>query len=400
MSKFWLIFRYEYLRHVRRKRYIFALLSMPLSVAFIFGIGLLSAYLQHDPGPIGYFDSSGVLKDPIYPKQEDGLFKPVEILSFEDEGSARAALETGQIKGYYILAEDYLQTGAVSLVANEPLAENLEASMSRLIKLNLLVYKGYSLEVRERVLKGPQMTVRASDSSRELSEGSSALNFILPFLVGLFFMISLSTSGGYMVQALAEEKENRTMEIVVTSVSPMELMSGKILGNLAVGLTQLAVWGLFVVIAVLVAQSLIPDLTIDLDEGFVMITIFTLIPGFVMVGTLMALVGVAAVEVSEAQQVAGMFTLPVILPYWFIWNIMTSPNGPLALGLSFFPFTAPITLPMRAAFTIVPFWQVALSIVILLGCAVGAMWLASRAFRRGMLRYGKRLSLREIFARS
>jgi ABC-2 type transport system permease protein len=115
---------------------------------------------------------------------------------------------------------------------------------------------------------------------------------------------------------------------------------------------------------------------------------------------LMALVGVAAVEVSEAQQVAGMFTLPVILPYWFIWNIMTSPNGPLALGLSFFPFTAPITLPMRAAFTIVPFWQVALSIVILLGCAVGAMWLASRAFRRGMLRYGKRLSLREIFARS
>ncbi|HZU86554.1 MAG TPA: ABC transporter permease [Anaerolineaceae bacterium] len=400
MSKFWLIFRYEYLRHVRRKRFVFALLSMPLFMVFLVGIGFMSAYLQHDPGPIGYVDFSGLLATPIYPKQEEGLLKPVEIQGFDSEQSARAALDAGLIKGYYILPEDYLKTGAVRLVAKEALAENLAGSMADLLQINLLASNGYSAEVRERILQGPEMTVRAPDSGRELSEGSSMMSFILPFMVGILFMISVNTGGGYLVQALAEEKENRTMEIVVTSVSPMQLMSGKILGNLAVGLTQLAVWGVFVVLSVVVAQALIPDLSIELDPTFVLITILTLIPGFIMVGALMALVGVAAVEVNEAQQVAGMFSLPLAVPFWFIWNIMTNPNGPLAVGLSLFPLTAPITLPMRAAYTNVPFWQLALSIGILLACAFGAMWITSRAFRRGMLRYGKRLSLREIFSRS
>ncbi len=400
MNKFWLVFRYEYLRHVRRKRFIFALLSMPLFAAFIIGVGLLAAYLEYDPGPIGYVDHSGVLREPIFPEQKDKLFSPVEFRGFESADAARAALDTGQIKGYYIIPEDYLTTGKVELVAEKSLAENLSSSMSNLLRLNVLVSKGYSTELRERIVEGPQMTVRSTDSNREVSEKFSLLNIILPFLVGLLFMVTVMMSGGYLVQALAEEKENRTMEIVVTSVSPMELMTGKILGNLAVGMTQLIAWGAFVVIALFVSRSVWPDLTIDLDASFILISILTLIPGFVMVGALMALVGVTAVEVSEAQQVAGMFSLPVAIPYYFIYNIMTNPNGPLAVGLSFFPFTAPITMPIRAAYTIVPFWQVLLSVLILLGCAAGAIWLAARAFRRGMLRYGKRLSLREIFARS
>lgn len=399
MSKFWLIFRYEYLRHVRRKRFIFALLSMPLFVAFIILVGFLSVYLQHDSGPIGYVDHAGVLANPIFPKQEEGLLKPVEIKAYPGEAEARAALDAGLIKGYYVLPENYLQTGSVQLVAKESLSENLQDRMADLLQENLLASHGYSQEVRARILKGPEMTVRAPDSGRELSESTSAMSFILPFVVGLLFMLTVNTGGGYLVQALAEEKENRTMEIVVTSVSPMQLMSGKILGNLAVGMTQLIAWGAFIVLGVLVAQAVIPDLSIQLDPTFVLITIVTLIPGFVMVGALMALAGVAAVEVSEAQQVAGLFSLPLAVPYWFVYSIMTNPNGPLAVGLSFFPLTAPITLPMRAAYTNVPVWELILSIALLLVCAYGAMWVTSRAFRRGMLRYGKRMSLREILGR-
>jgi len=124
----------------------------------------------------------------------------------------------------------------------------------------------------------------------------------------------------------------------------------------------------------------------------------TLLPAFVMVSALMAMAGVTATESREAQQVASLFTLPLYVPFWLLGPIMQNPNSGLAVGFSLFPLTAPMTLPLRAAFTILPAWQIALSLSLLVVCAAGALWLAGRAFRMGMLRYGKLLSLKEIFS--
>jgi ABC-2 type transport system permease protein len=227
------------------------------------------------------------------------------------------------------------------------------------------------------------------------------INIILPFFSGILFMVVVNVSGGYLLQAVVEEKENRTMEIMVTSVSPTELMGGKIIGNLSVGLTQLLFWLIFPLIGVLIARNFIPILN-DLTFGnqFFWLTIIILIPAFIMVAAFMAMVGATATEAKEAQQVAGLFTLPIVAPYWFISIIMNKPNGALAVGLSLFPLSAPVTLPLRTVFTTVPTWQIALSLVLLVLCAAGAVWLAGRAFRIGMLRYGKRLSLKEIFRRA
>jgi len=120
---------------------------------------------------------------------------------------------------------------------------------------------------------------------------------------------------------------------------------------------------------------------------------------FVMVAALMAMVGATATETREAQQVAGLFTLPLFVPYWLITPLIESPNSPLAVGMSLFPMTAPVTLPARAAFTLVPAWQSALSLGLLYLAAFGSLWLAGRAFRLGMLQYGKRLKLAELFRR-
>ena len=114
----------------------------------------------------------------------------------------------------------------------------------------------------------------------------------------------------------------------------------------------------------------------------------------------MATAGVTAAEVREAQQIAGLFTLPVVVPFWLIVPLMESPNSPLSVALSLFPLTAPISMAIRAAFTDVPVWQTIFCLALLYIGAVGAIWMASRAFRMGMLRYGKRLSLREIFRRA
>jgi ABC-2 type transport system permease protein len=123
------------------------------------------------------------------------------------------------------------------------------------------------------------------------------------------------------------------------------------------------------------------------------------LPAFVMVAGLMATAGATTTDSREAQQVAGYFTLPVVIPYWFIGVLMESPNSPLAIGMSLFPLTAPVALPMRAAFTEVPVWQLALAIGLVCASAAGAVWMAGRTFRLGMLRYGQRLSWKEIFNR-
>jgi ABC-2 type transport system permease protein len=190
------------------------------------------------------------------------------------------------------------------------------------------------------------------------------------------------------------------MEIMVTSVSTSELMAGKVVGNLAVGLTELITWVVFGMASLAVIRGNAPEQTFNLDAGYLWLCFFTLLPAFVMIAGLMATAGVTTTDTREAQQIAGLFTLPVVVPFWLLVPLMESPNSVLSVGLSLFPLTAPVSLTMRAAFTDVPAWQIAASLGLLFLSAVGAIWLASRAFRLGMLRYGKRLSWREIFGRA
>ncbi|NMC55428.1 MAG: ABC transporter permease, partial [Chloroflexi bacterium] len=138
---------------------------------------------------------------------------------------------------------------------------------------------------------------------------------------------------------------------------------------------------------------------INLGGSYVWLSLAALPAAFVLVAALMATVGATATEAREAQQMAGLFTIPLFVPYWLITPLIESPNSLLAVGLSLFPLTAPVTLAARAAFTVLPVWQIVVSLGLLYATAFGALWLAGRAFRLGMLQYGKRLKLAEIFRR-
>ena len=178
-------------------------------------------------------------------------------------------------------------------------------------------------------------------------------------------------------------------------------MAGKIAGNMCVGLTELLAWIVFGLVALLVAvRYLFPDLSIHLDSSFILLNLATFIPAFVMVAAMMAAAGATATESREAQQVAGLFTIPIMIPFWLTTPLMMNPNSPLSVGLSLFPLTAPISLPLRAAFTTLPAWQIAISLSLLCILAAVSIWFAGRAFRLGMLRYGKRLSWKELFSRT
>lgn len=187
------------------------------------------------------------------------------------------------------------------------------------------------------------------------------------------------------------------MEMLVTAVSPAELMSGKILGIIGIGWTQLFVWfGMAIVVLLLASYFVNFTGIITLSFRYILLAVVIFVPAFVMLSALMVAVGATLTDAQEAQQVTSLFTLPLFIPFWFVFQLISHPNGPIAVGLSLFPFTAPITLAIRAGFTSIPPWQVGFSLGFLILGAGSAVWLAGRAFRLGMLRYGQRVPWREF----
>ncbi len=400
MSKIWLVFKHEYSRHVLRKRFLVALLSLPFMVIVMFGAIFLAARSNYDGRPAGYVDQSGLFlnAEQLTVKKSD-LIPSIQFHLYADETSARAALDAKTIQALFIIAPDYMKTGSVKMIALDSPGDQVQSDFEDFLVLNLLASKPKDLATR--ITKGANLIIKSSEGSREMA-GNNFMAVLVPLIAGILFMVSINTSGGYLLQAVVEEKENRTMEIMVTSLSPGQLMAGKILGNLSVGLTQVLIWALCGLVAVNFLTRAMPQNPAgsQFSPAFFWLMLATFLPSFIMVAALMAAVGATVTETREAQQVAGLFTLPIFMPLWFISVIMEHPNGGLAVAFSFFPLTAPLTLPMRAVLTDIPAWEIVLTISLLILTAVGAIWVASRAFRLGMLRYGKRLAWKEIFARA
>ena len=387
----------EYGRHVFTRRFMLVLLSVPLLVVFTVGMVLLVTTLESDDTPLGYVDHSGVLANPLPPPEVEWPVKVTPLLAFSSESDAQLALDNGEIKGFYVLPENYQQTGIAELVyIEEPKGQSQNQFLS-FLAVNLLANQPQ--DVAARVSEGTTVIVRSTDNTREASE-ERFLDILMPFLAGLIFFIAIATSSGYLLQAVVEEKENRTMEILVTTVSPGQLMAGKIIGGIGIGFTQLLAWLLFIVLGVMIGSNWFEFLQgVRISFASLGSMLLVLLPAFVMICALMAAVGATVTEASEGQQVMGIFTLPLYLPYMLISVLMQNPNSPLAIGLSLFPLTAPLTISIRAGFSVVPAWQLALSVVILVASAAGALWFAGRAFRLGMLRYGQRLRWKEVFSR-
>lgn len=400
MLKAWLVLKYEYLRHVKQKRFIVALLSVPLFILVIMGISFLSVIFTIDNTPIGYVDNSQFLANPnMLDGKDKGVFdKPLKIIAYDSEQAAQTALDEEKIQAFFVLPADYLDTGKSKLVSKKIPDSNVTSDFRLFLRTNLL--RNYDQKIAERVLEGPDVEIKAIEGGRERSS-TNILGIALPIVAGILFMLAVNISGGYLLQAMVEEKENRTMEIIVTSISPTQLMVGKVIGNLSVGLTQIITWILFGALAVHFALQSFPSLEAGhIDTYFLVIMILTFLPAFVMVAAMMAAIGASSSEIKEAQQIASLFTIPIVIPFWFIGSIMANPNSPFSVFLSIFPFTAPVILPLRVALSSVPFWQITATILILVLIAIFSLWLAGRAFRLGLLRYGKRLSLMEIFQKA
>lgn len=397
MKKIWLILRNEYLRHARKKSFLFGILSMPFFIGLMAMVGFVSVWMEYNDAPIGYVDPNQDITNPLQvPVKEKKLLKPANVIRFENETDARTALQNEEIQAFFVLSDNYMASGEAAMVSTSETGSNAESDFGDFLAYNLV--KDKPPQLAERLIDGSNLIIRSLDGSREMAV-DDWMSIIMPILAGVLFIIAVNTSGNYLLQAVVEEKENRTMEIIVTSVSPGQLMAGKVIGNLLLGLTQLTTWILFAVLAIKIFPSIIPiDQIPRIDTSNLVLIIATFFPAFVMVAAAMGAVGATATEAREAQQITGWFTIPILIPLWFANTIMMNPNGPISVAMSLIPVTAPIALPMRAVFTTIPAWQIILAITLLYILAVFALWLSGRIFRLGMLRYGKRVRFREAFS--
>ena len=398
MTKIWKIINYEYTRHVFRKRFLWSLLSLPLVVLLMVGTALTIAYFETDSSPVGYIDPSDFLKDPL-PTQDDGdIFDPViEFLPYQALTEAQSDLEAGIIQAIYILPEGFPQSQNVELIYLEEPGSSVSEQFLNFVRHNLMASDDLNFQVEQRLADGSQVTFTTLDGSREFREDQWYVIF-MPFIAGIIFIFVVMTSGGYLMQAVVEEKENRTMEIVITSVTPVQLMTGKIIGNIGVGLTQLIVWFIFGWIGLKVAGQFVPVLqNFSLPLNYIGTVLLVTLPAFVMVAALMAAIGATMTEMREAQQIQSMFSLSITVPFYLSNSLIFHPNSTLAYVMSYFPLTSPLTVLIRQSVTVIPAWQMALHVALLVVFAVFAIWFSGKAFRLGMLQYGRKITLKEIF---
>ncbi|MFN2221513.1 MAG: ABC transporter permease [Candidatus Promineifilaceae bacterium] len=324
----------------------------------------------------------------------------IRILPYESETQAAEALKNGEIQAYYVLSADYLTTSKVELYYLEEPSHNATSQWHSFLQANLLA--GYPSDIVGRLIEGTRMTIRSPGGNIEMPAGGPTLGSMLPLFASAAFVALLLFSAGYLMSGVIEEKENRTIEVIVTSVSTTDLVVGKVLGIVAISLTQLVTWVLIAVLTITIGGDTLgltwfQDLSVDWIAILKVIVIA--LPSYVLAAGLMFTIGSTLTEAQEGQAVGSLFFILHILPLYMIVMIIENPLGIQSTLLGILPFTALLSTGFRSIFTDIPYWQIALSATVQTLCAFGALWLASRAFRLGMLRYGQRIQIRELFRR-
>ena len=402
MNPLWRVAAFEYRRNVFAKGFFFTLLSLPFLVALSIGAGLFLESRRDESLPLGYVDRAGVFSQahpPASTAQDARQSLPGTFISYAEEETAQAALKRGEIQAYYLLPASYLQTRQVEVVYIKSPSENAWWQFYNFLQFNLLADRPD--EVAYRLAAGAEVSVRSLDGRRQASRGGPTFGLIMPLFITMAFLALLLISSGYMMGAVSEEKENRTIEVLITSLSPARLMTGKILGIVATSLTLLLTWMALLVAGIFIASQAgigwFKDLALDWRS--VAATVLIAVPAYVLAAGLMIAIGAMVATTHEAQSVSAIFFILHMIPLYAAWIFIKSPHHPLAVLLSMLPFTALVTLGVRNLFTIVPDWQVAICLAVQTAGALAAIWLAGRALRRGLLQYGKHLDWRRLLGK-
>lgn len=434
MNNLWLVIKREYITRVRRKAFILATLLTPLGMALFFVVvQFIFTYENDEVQRIAVIDESnlfeGALADDkgIYFKLTD---QPLEDLrnSVEDtdgESGFTGVLVVPEVK------DPLRNKFTATYYSDSKMTLDLEMAISKRIEKALRKYKITALALDEKQLKAldsdveiKSRTLVAGDAEQDTSFAGE-IGAMIGTAMGFIMYITVFVYGMMVMRSVMEEKTNRIVEVITSSVKPFPLMLGKIIGVGAVGLTQVTAWiilipGLLFLVALMfgfdpeAAKNMPQGADVDPAEmqamvervlnGLSTLNWWLIVPcffiyfitGYFMYAAMFAAVGSAmGDDLGEGQGLTIPITIPVILAFYIMIAALQAPNSSLAVWSSLFPLFSPIVMPARLPFD-PPLWQVAASIFLVIAFSIGLVWLAGRIYRVGILNYGKKGSLKEM----
>ncbi|MBC7448433.1 MAG: ABC transporter permease [Hymenobacteraceae bacterium] len=448
MDKIWLILQREYLTRVRKKSFVVMTLLAPVLLAALFVVPVLLASSDDDVVKVRVLDESKLLAPGLLAEADPAPFRFETTAGALTAEKARLQGQKGTVLLYVPSGLDLTHPTGVQLITASNLGLGQQSRLERLIKRQLENQRLTRAGVDPRVIDAArdpadfELATTRIDKTGEQSESgdlAAGLGYTGSFLIYMFIFLY----GIQVMRGVIEEKTNRIVEVMISSVKPFELMMGKVLGIAAVGLTQFALWVILtttlstVVTSQFGIEAVTPAgrvmqtgrmTTVDAPTAgttkapasareekkqaageflgllqnqnwplLLAVFVFYFLGGYLLYSALFGAVGSAVDSDTDAQQ----FMLPVTLPLIFTFiiaqtSIIRNPDGALATWMSLIPFTSPIAMVMRLPFGGVPGWQLALSMALLVGGFIGTIWLAGRIYRVGILMYGKKPTFREL----
>jgi ABC-2 type transport system permease protein len=401
MNKTYLIFKHESLYTIKRIGFIIMTFIVPLLALLGIGIGQLISTMTKPPviemKTIGYIDEGG--KFDHYTTQ--GY---VNLVRFNTPDDATQALIRNDVPEYFIIPADYTSTGVIHRYTLEKEIETppiTKAVIKNFLTSNLLAGKVPPDIVI--LIESPLdlKVTRLTKTGAVASEQSGIGNIIIPGVFSLLLALSLMFCSNFLIQGLGEEKESRLIEVLLSSVSIRQLLTGKILALGAAGLVQVLVWLISAPLLLNLASSSFGGFIsfisrIQIPANFLILGIVYFILGYLLFAVLSVGIGAISPNAREGGQLSLIYTLLGFAPLWFSSLLIHFPKSPIWVVLTIFPITAPVETMLRLGVTGIPAWELAVSIAVLGLSIIGGLILAINVFRIHLLLYGKRPSFGQI----
>ncbi len=404
----------EYLERVKRKSFIITTILMPLlMLAMMVAPALIMALSGPEKQTIAVIDDSGIVA-PRLQNEGDITFKPVNapLADLKADDNFQAILVIG--KDVISVPEGNITLythGSPSMVTERYISDQL----SDVIEDQRI--RAYDIDNLHQILEEVSVDVQLQ-TYRLDKEEETATSSILSYLLGTFMMLILymfiMLYDQMVMTSIIEEKNNRVLELVVSSVKPTDLMMGKILGIGAVAITQILIWAVLLIgcsiwvmpmLSTSVAQSgtadpaMIQAVMQLADPSFMgqllIFMVLFLIGGYLFYSSIYAAIGSAVDNIQDASQLTSIAIVPIILALIISMSVVQDPNSTLALWTSYIPFTSPMVMMARVPFGI-PVWQSIISLVVLYISFIGMIWLAAKIYRVGIFMYGKKPTIAEL----
>lgn len=417
MSEMLIVLRREFMERVRTRGFLLTTLLLPI---FMGGLTLLPALMSSggerrlvvvDEAPPGIADYVvQTLSRPPAADDEDAYTYRLErvrgpLAAVREDLNRQVRAE--EIDGYLYLPAGVVQGNEIEFrarnLSNFQVERDVRVAVSQAVQAARMREQGLDVvEVATLLRPVDVQTLRVTEEGEAAETAESS--FFLGYILGMMVYVLVVLYGINVMRSVLEEKTNRIVEVIVSSMKATHLMAGKILGVGAVAVLQVSIWALLGTVAATRSDTIAKRMglpadalsSLNVDPWMLASAVAFFILGFLLYAALFAAVGAAVNSEQEAQQFQTVALLPLIAPLVFIRQVISDPLGTTATALGLIPFTAPVTMPMRMAAAAVPAWQIGLSLAGTLGAVVVVAWVAGKIYRIGILSTGKKPSLREL----